>query len=69
MKTARGICERCGVAVIDDRANDRVWAHCVCVGCLPPPPPPEDRGASLPIRPWVTEHPFQAHTAAKDDLP
>lgn len=62
MKTSRGTCERCGTAVIGDRADSRVWAHCVCVGCLPPPPP-------LPIRPWVTEHPFRALAAAKDDLP
>lgn len=42
--TARGVCERCGVPVIGDRANPRVWAHCLCVGCLPPAP-------RLPVRP------------------
>ena len=38
-KPARGICERCGVAVIGARADASAWAHCVCVGCLPPPLP------------------------------
>jgi hypothetical protein len=37
-KTARGTCECCGVAVIGSRADVRMWARCVCVGCLPPPP-------------------------------
>jgi hypothetical protein len=35
----RGTCERCGVTVIGERANPRVWARCICVGCLPPAPP------------------------------
>lgn len=39
MTTARGTCERCGGAVIGARADTRVWARCVCVGCLPPAPP------------------------------
>lgn len=43
-KTARGTCERCGVAVIGARADGRVWARCVCVGCLPSAP-------RLPIAP------------------
>ena len=37
--TARGACERCGVSVIGPRADHRVWAHCICVGCLPPARP------------------------------
>jgi hypothetical protein len=38
-KTTRGTCEGCGVPVIGERADERVWAHCICAGCLPPAPP------------------------------